>query len=206
MFGACGAVVVGLAALGWPFIAPALRRHCLPFVPASDAQVRHVVEALALPIAATKPAAAHAAAHAAQHTAAAHQRTFVDLGSGDGRIVLAAGRALRRPGVGVELNPWLVAYSTYKAWTGGLRGVSRFRVQDLWAVDYARYDDVVVFGVAEMMGELRGKLARELQPHARVIACRFQLPGAAPVAVIGEGIEAVWVYPAAALAAASKSL
>ncbi len=96
VLGVCGAVVVGMGVVGWPFVAPALRRHCLPFVPASDAQVRNVVRALQLaaPKAAPRPGA----------------RRFVDLGSGDGRIVLAAGKH-GLPGVGYELNPWLVLYS-----------------------------------------------------------------------------------------------
>ncbi len=107
----CAAVVGGLVAVGWPFVAPALRRHCLPFVPASDAQVAHVVRALALPApGSVSLAAVTAAAATATNTTAA--RRFVDLGSGDGRIVLAAGRAAGRRGMGYELNPWLVLYST----------------------------------------------------------------------------------------------
>jgi hypothetical protein len=78
-------------------------------------------------------------------------------------------------------------------------------VKDLWKADFGAFDDIVVFGVAEMMGELHGKLARELQPHARVIACRFPLRGAEPVATIGDGIETVWVYSAAAVRAAAPA-
>jgi hypothetical protein len=40
VLGVCASVVLGMAGLAWPFLAPALRRHCLPFVPASDAQAR----------------------------------------------------------------------------------------------------------------------------------------------------------------------
>ncbi len=87
----------------------------------------------------------------------------------------------------------------------GLRGVSVFRVQDLWKADLARFDDVVIFGVAEMMGELHGKLARELQPHARVVVCRFPLRGAEPLVTYGEGIETVWVYPAAVVRASASA-
>lgn len=34
-----GAALVGAGAVFWPFLAPAVRRHCLPYIPATDAQV-----------------------------------------------------------------------------------------------------------------------------------------------------------------------
>ena len=57
-----GGTTVGLCALVTPFILPALRKHCLPYVPATAQQVRLVV----------------------QH---AKGQTLVDIGSGDGRVV-----------------------------------------------------------------------------------------------------------------------
>lgn len=210
-------MLAGMTALAWPFLAPALRRHCLPYVPASDAQVRNVIAALRLP-----PGAAS--------TVRSGPRRFVDLGSGDGRIVLAAGQTGLH-GVGYELNPWLVLYSTWRSRALGLSATTSFRVKDLWKADLSRFDDVVVFGVAEMvcwcaglasshvvlsmvsyshclvpngvymanaviwqMSELQGKLSKELQPGARVVACRFPIAGLQPDATFGEGIDTVWVY------------
>ena len=57
-----GGTTAALCALVTPFILPALRRHCLPYVPATTQQVRLVL----------------------QH---AKGETLVDIGSGDGRIV-----------------------------------------------------------------------------------------------------------------------
>ena len=57
-----GGTTVGLCALVTPFILPALRKHCLPYVPATTQQVRLVI----------------------QH---AKGKTLVDIGSGDGRVV-----------------------------------------------------------------------------------------------------------------------
>jgi len=57
-----GGATVGLCALVTPFILPALRKHCLPFVPATTQQVRVIV----------------------QH---ARGKRLVDIGSGDGRVV-----------------------------------------------------------------------------------------------------------------------
>ena len=57
-----GGTTIGLCAVVTPFILPALRKHCLPYVPATTRQVRLVV----------------------QH---AKGKTLVDIGSGDGRVV-----------------------------------------------------------------------------------------------------------------------
>lgn len=55
---------VAILALAFPFIRPAFRRICLPYVPATDTQVANVLKALS-----------------------GRKGTLVDLGSGDGRIV-----------------------------------------------------------------------------------------------------------------------
>jgi hypothetical protein len=52
---------------------------------------------------------------------------------------------------GVELNPWLVAYSKLQAFRLGLSGCARFYCQDLWKVRLQPYHNVVVFGVQEMV-------------------------------------------------------
>jgi hypothetical protein len=52
---------------------------------------------------------------------------------------------------GVELNPWLVAYSKLQAFRQGLNSCARFYCQDLWKVPLQPYHDVVVFGVEEMV-------------------------------------------------------
>jgi len=85
---AVGGAAAALTALCVPFVTPAMRRACLPYVPATEQQVANVLAA----IKSSKGA------------------TLVDVGSGDGRVVLAAAKnGLRAHGV--ELNLWLVLYS-----------------------------------------------------------------------------------------------
>lgn len=61
---ALGGSLVALYAVAGPFVAPALRKICLPFVPATNTQVKNVLSALQ-----------------------SRSGTLVDIGSGDGRIV-----------------------------------------------------------------------------------------------------------------------
>ncbi|XP_012587307.1 PREDICTED: protein FAM173A isoform X1 [Condylura cristata] len=70
---------------------------------------------------------------------------MVDLGSGDGRIVLAAHRCGLRPAVGYELNPWLLGLARLHAWRAGCAGRVSFRREDLWKVSLRDCHNVSVF-------------------------------------------------------------
>ncbi|XP_058536077.1 ATP synthase subunit C lysine N-methyltransferase isoform X1 [Ochotona princeps] len=172
--GVVGGTLVTLYAVVTPFVTPALRKICLPFVPATPKQVENVLKMLQC-----------------------RSGSVVDIGSGDGRIVVAAAKAGFRA-FGYELNPWLVWYARYQAWRAGVHGSTKFYISDLWKVTFSQYTNVVVFGVPQMMLQLEKKLELELKDDARVIACRFPFPHWTPECVTGEGIDAVWAYDASA--------
>ncbi|XP_010892359.1 ATP synthase subunit C lysine N-methyltransferase isoform X2 [Esox lucius] len=153
--GIVGGSLVALYAVAGPFVAPALRKVCLPYVPATSAQVENVLKVLQ-----------------------ARSGSLVDIGSGDGRIVIAAAKKGFQA-VGFELNPWLVWYSRYRAWREGVHHSTSFQISDLWKMD-----------------QLEEKLQTELQGTAKVVACRFPFPTWAPDGTAGEGIDTVWVYDA----------
>ncbi|XP_062985789.1 ATP synthase subunit C lysine N-methyltransferase isoform X2 [Elgaria multicarinata webbii] len=168
--GIVGGTLVALYSVATPFIAPALRKHCLPFIPATSKQVENVLNVLK-----------------------GRTGSLVDIGSGDGRIVIAAAKVGFKA-VGYELNPWLVWYSRYCAWREGVHQDAKFYISDLWKISFSQYTNVVIFGVPEMMLQLEKKLGEELQQDARVIACRFPFPHWRPNHSFGEGIDTVWAY------------
>ena len=92
-----GGVAVALSAICLPFVTPALRKFCLPYVPATDTQVANVLRALS--------------GGGGGGGGRFSERTLLDIGSGDGRIVTEAAKAGYAAAHGVELNPWLVLYS-----------------------------------------------------------------------------------------------
>ncbi|XP_067323860.1 ATP synthase subunit C lysine N-methyltransferase isoform X2 [Anolis sagrei] len=151
--GVIGGTLVALYSVVTPFIAPALRKHCLPFVPATSKQIENVL-----------------------NTLKGRNGSLVDIGSGDGRIVIAAAK-LGFKAVGYELNPWLVWYSRYRAWKEGVHQDAKFYISDLWK-----------------MLPLEKKLGEELPLDARIIACRFPFPHWKPTHHFGEGIDTVWAY------------
>lgn len=65
------------------------------------------------------------------------------------QVLEAASRGFKAHGV--ELNPWLVAYSKFRAIRLGLSGTATFARQDLWKTDFSKFNNVVIFGVEEMV-------------------------------------------------------
>ncbi|XP_034232637.1 ATP synthase subunit C lysine N-methyltransferase [Thrips palmi] len=169
--GITGGAALALSVICLPFVSPALRRVCLPYVPATNSQVENVLKALR-----------------------GRSGRFVDLGSGDGRIVLSAAQAGFTPAEGVELNPWLVLYSKVQALRQGLSSTTSFHRRDLWKFSLKPYPNIVIFGVEEMMEELQLKLENEVEAGTHIVACRFPLPKLKPVATIGSGLDTVWLY------------
>uniref|UniRef100_A0A0A9W502 Protein FAM173B n=2 Tax=Lygus hesperus TaxID=30085 RepID=A0A0A9W502_LYGHE len=167
--GITGGVAVALSVVCYPFVSPALRRICLPYVPATTQQVANVL-----------------------HVLRGNSGRLLDIGSGDGRIVVAAAKNGFKSD-GVELNYWLVLYSRISALRSGVSRNASFHRKDLWTFDLKPYDNIVIFGVKEMMADLNEKFDKELS-NTHVVACRFPLPNRQPIKVHGTGIDTVWLY------------
>ncbi|MBL8290038.1 MAG: class I SAM-dependent methyltransferase [Rubrivivax sp.] len=91
--------------------------------------------------------------------AAVTQRDHViDLGSGDGRIVITAARRFGASGLGVEIVPELVQRSRDNARAAGVAGRTEFREQDLFATDLARATVVTMYLLPEVNLQLRPRL------------------------------------------------
>ncbi|XP_077259419.1 ATP synthase subunit C lysine N-methyltransferase isoform X2 [Temnothorax americanus] len=167
---ATGGIATAISVVCFPFLSPAFRKICLPYVPATRQQIKNVIRALN-----------------------GRSGSLIDLGSGDGRIVLAAAKRGFKAH-GIELNTWLVWYSRLQALINGLSSETAFLKQDLWKHHLGNYDNVVIFGVDQMMGDIEKKFNTELRRDSLVIACRFPLPNTRPVVTIGRGVDTVWVY------------
>ena len=59
--------------------------------------------------------------------------------------------------VGVELNPWLVLFSRLWARREGLSPLASFQRADLFSLDLTQYQNVVIFGVKQMVSDRREK-------------------------------------------------
>ena len=94
----------------------------------------------------------------------------VDLGSGDGVIVLTAATQYRARGMGIEIDPELVKLSNDSARRAGVTERASFHVQDVFKADLGRATVLTLYLLPEMMGNLRSKVFTELRPGARVVS------------------------------------
>ncbi len=104
---------------------------------------------------------------------------FYDLGSGDGRVVLAASK-LGAKAVGVEINPFLWLLGACRSVLSGRK--ANFLLQSFYDVDLRDADVVFVYTWQGTNEKLEGKLRRELKKGARVVSHRFTFPGWKPAA------------------------
>ncbi len=98
-----------------------------------------------------------------------------DLGSGDGRIVIAMARA-GAVAHGYEINPVLVWWSRKKIAKEGLTDKAFIHQKSFWNEDYSSFDLITIFGIGYIMKDLEAKLRRELPVGAKVAANAFQFP------------------------------
>ena len=124
-----------------------------------------------------------------------------DLGSGDGRILIAAARDRGARGVGLEIDPALVAQSTERAQRHGLADKLTFRQQDLFEADLTPATVVTLYLSADLNRRLRPKLMRELRAGARIVSHSFDMGDWSPTRTLqvssNEGSHTLylWVIP-----------
>ena len=94
----------------------------------------------------------------------------VDLGSGDGRMIITAARNFKAKGLGVDIDPKLVELSNKQAKAEGVDDRAKFIEQDMFKADVGKATVVTLYVMPDFMEKLRPKLLSELKPGTRVVA------------------------------------
>jgi len=125
-----------------------------------------------------------------------------DLGSGDGRIPISAAKFYGARGVGIEIDPELVAKSRAKAEAAGVSDRVEFRQKDLFEADVTDATVVALYLWPEMNVKLRPKLLRQLDPGDRIVSHDFGMGEWEPDRVVDAGKDKtgratiyLWVVP-----------
>jgi len=98
----------------------------------------------------------------------------VDLGSGDGRIVITAARRFGAGGLGVEIVPELIRISRERARAAGVADRVEFREQDLFATDLGEATVVTMYLLPDVNLQLRPRLLA-LAPGTRIVSHDWDL-------------------------------
>lgn len=99
-----------------------------------------------------------------------------DLGSGDGRIVIAAARDYGARGVGIDIDPALVKQSVDNARLAGVSERTAFRASDIFAVNLGEATVVTLYLLSGLVAKLEPKLLAELKPGTRIVAHDYGFP------------------------------
>jgi SAM-dependent methyltransferase len=99
----------------------------------------------------------------------------IDLGSGDGRMVIAAAQR-GASALGVEYSDELVEFSKRAAAAAGVQDRASFVQGDLYEVDFSAATVLTLFLLPEILAALGPKLAA-LQPGTRIVTNRFGIEG-----------------------------
>lgn len=99
--------------------------------------------------------------------------TLFDLGSGDGRIVIAAAKRFGTKGIGIDIDPKRVAESRHNADTAGVK--VEFRQADLFTTDLSSATVVTLYLLPALNVKLRPKLFKEVRPGTRVVSHAFDM-------------------------------
>ena len=120
-----------------------------------------------------------------------------DLGSGDGRIVIAAARKYGARGVGIEIDPERIKEAEENARKAGVSDKVRFIKADLFEADIREATVVTLYLLENLNVRLRPKLLRELRPGTRIVSHRFRMGDWQPEKSMNVGDRAVyfWTVP-----------
>ncbi len=98
-----------------------------------------------------------------------------DLGSGDGRIVILAAQKYGARGVGIEIDPKLVALARELAREGGVEDKATFIEADMFTANVSEATVVMLYLSTTINADLEPKLRRELRPGARIVSQQFPM-------------------------------
>ena len=98
-----------------------------------------------------------------------------DLGSGDGRIPILAAQKYGARGVGIELDPRLIALSREVAREGEVADRVTFIEGDLFTSDISAATVVTLYLSPTINNRLEPKLRRELRPGTRIVSHQFPI-------------------------------
>ncbi len=100
-----------------------------------------------------------------------------DLGSGDGRLPILAAQLHGARGVGIEIDPKLVAVARANATEAGVADRVAFVEGDLLTADISKATVVTLYLSTSLMRQIEPKLKSELRPGARIVSHQFWFPG-----------------------------
>ena len=98
-----------------------------------------------------------------------------DLGSGDGRIAIAAAKKFGIRAVGIDIDPERIREATENARKAGVSNLVQFRQEDLFKADFREATVITLYLLPDLNVKLRPRLWEELKPGTRIVSHQFDM-------------------------------
>ncbi len=122
--------------------------------------------------------------------------SLIDLGSGDGRIVIAAAKRGARA-LGIEFNPDMVALSKSNAMKEGVATKATFMQGDIFEADFSQATVITMYLLPDLNMKLRPKILA-MKPGTRVVSHAFTMEDweADQTVSVSARVAYLWIVPA----------
>jgi 23S rRNA G2445 N2-methylase RlmL len=117
-----------------------------------------------------------------------------DLGSGDGRIPIAAAKKFGIRATGIDIDPALVRQAEDNARNAGVGGLVQFRQEDLFKADFRDATVVTLYLQPHLNLKLRPRLWAELKPGTRVVSHQFDMGDWPPEKKVERNGHSIYVW------------
>jgi ribosomal protein L11 methylase PrmA len=98
-----------------------------------------------------------------------------DLGSGDGRIAIAAAKKYGIKAVGIDIDPERIREATENANKAGVSSLVEFRQEDLFKADFKEATVITLYLLPDLNVKLRPRLWEDLKPGTRIVSHQFDM-------------------------------
>jgi methyltransferase family protein len=121
----------------------------------------------------------------------------IDLGSGDGKIAIAAAKKFGARALGIEYNPEMVKLSQGNAQAAGVAGKASFRHADIFATDFSQATVITMYLLPALNMKLRPQIL-SMRPGTRVVSHSFSMEDweADEISTLDGRRAYFWVVPA----------
>jgi SAM-dependent methyltransferase len=121
--------------------------------------------------------------------------TVYDLGCGDGRVLITAGREYGARGVGFEISMLHCLVAQYQVWRAGLGKTVSIRWKNYYRVDLSQADVIYFYGHTKLADKLKRHLEEHLRDGVRIVSIRVDLPGWQPEKIDKDNLIFVYRMP-----------
>jgi ribosomal protein L11 methylase PrmA len=118
---------------------------------------------------------------------------LLDLGSGDGRIAIAAARR-GATALGIDIDPRRIAQAEETARAAGLADRARFRHEDLFATPLGEAEVITLYLLGHVNAWLGPRLRAEARPGARIVSHAFPIKDWEPAATRRVGAASLYLW------------